>query len=229
MLSQSSLESQKFVNLVSRKNLALIVFTDAVSDWFDSSSEFRIDDNLSGTLSVLSADGVSVVFISGGNHERFSGFSELSGFVSLAHYGLSLCDKTGVHVLKQAQPYKEIMKELFDRLSLWLPISIGIKNLGVSLALDYGGIPDHGRVMYILPPVSLKSAVLLAQLQERFRFESFVVFGLNLLDDLLSSVSMESRYSQLDISDQEIELMAFDPSISILRTVTNAISDIRLP
>lgn len=254
MLSQSSLESQKFVNLVSRKNLALIVFTDAVSDWFDSSSEFRIDDNLSGTLSVLSADGVSVVFISGGNHERFSGFSELSGFVSLAHYGLSLCDKTGVHVLKQAQPYKEIMKELFDRLSLWLPISIGIKNLGVSLALDYGGIPDHvkarnglhrlleeaecldrfnvvnqGRVMYILPPVSLKSAVLLAQLQERFHFESFVVFGLNLLDDLLSSVSMESRYSQLDISDQEIELMAFDPSISILRTVTNAISDIRLP
>ena len=135
-----------------------------------------------------------------------------------------------------------------------IEIAIGIKNLGVSLALDYGGIPDHvkarnglhrlleeaecldrfnvvnqGRVMYILPPVSLKSAVLLAQLQERFRFESFVVFGLNLLDDLLSSVSMESRYSQLDISDQEIELMAFDPSISILRTVTNAISDIRLP
>ena len=149
---------------------------------------------------------------------------------------------------------QQFMKELFDRLSLWLPISIGIKNLGVSLALDYGGIPDHvkarnglhrlleeaecldrfnvvnqGRVMYILPPVSLKSAVLLAQLQERFRFESFVVFGLNLLDDLLSSVSMDSRYAQTDISDQKIELMAFDPSISILRTVTNAISDIRLP
>ena len=96
MLSQSSLESQKFVNLVSRKNLGLVVFTDGVSGWLDSSSAFQVDDNLSGTLRALSADGVSTVFISSGNHERFSGFSELSGFVSLAHYGLSLCDKTGV-------------------------------------------------------------------------------------------------------------------------------------
>ena len=253
MLSQSSLESQKFVNLVSRKNLGLVVFTDVVSGCLDSSSAFQVDDNLSEALRELSADGVSTVFISGGNHERFSRFSDMSGFVSLANFGLSLWDKTGVHVLKQAQPYKEIMEELFDRLSLWLPISIGIKNLGVSLSLDYGGIPDHvkarnglnrlleeaecldrfnvvnhGRIMHVLPPVSLKSAVLLAQLQERFHFEGLVLFGLNLLDDLLSFGSMEPRYSQPDISNQGIELMAFDPSLSILRTVTNAISDIRL-
>ena len=82
--------------------------------------------------------------------------------------------------------------------------------------------------MHVLHPVSLKSAVLLAQLQERFHFEGLVLFGLNLLDDLLSFGSMEPRYSQPDISNQGIEKMAFDHSQSILRTVTNAISDIRL-
>ena len=253
MLSQSSLESQKFINLVSRKNLALVVFTDAVGDFFDSRLEFKIDDKLSETLRTLSASGVSIVFISGGHHERFSGLSDMSGFVSLANYGLSLLDKTGVHVLKQAQPYKQIMEELFDRLSLWLPISIGIKNLGVSLALDYGGILDHvrarnglnrlleeaecldrfnvlnhGRVMHVLPPVSLKSSVLLSHLQERFNFDGFVLIGLKFLDDLLSSSSMEARYSQPDIPNQDIELIAFDPSLSNLSTVTQAVSDIRL-
>ena len=76
MLSQSTLESQKFVNLVSRKNLGLVVFTDVVSGCLDSSSAFHVDDNLSEALRALSADGVSTVFISGGNHERFSRFSE---------------------------------------------------------------------------------------------------------------------------------------------------------
>lgn len=147
MLTQRILESQKFVNLVTRRNLALIAFSDVVSDYSGNNSEVRLSENLFSSLKALSTDGISIVFITGGTHETFSRFTDMPGFVSLDNYGLSLCDKTGVHFLKQAQPYRETMGELFDRLSLWLPTSIDIENRGVSIALNYGGVLDHGKAI----------------------------------------------------------------------------------
>ena len=67
----------------------------------------------------------------------------------------------------------------------------------------------------------------MAQLKQRFNFESVLLFGLNCFDDLMSSSTAMEQPSQLPLTYAEIESIAFDCSMSNLDSIVQEISEIR--
>ena len=212
MLDQLTLSSDRFNQLVASENFALVIFVDRITQIdLDNIASPGCEDFLH-SLILLCGTGASVFLITGGNSESLSSVRNIKDIICLTDYGLTLRDGLGIHVMKQAEYYRDLIQGVYNRLQIWLPAPLTIENRGVSIALNYSEVSDYRRaekglvrlleeadcidrfnlvkhrgVMQILPPLLLQGNNLVQQLGERYKVNNFVLIGLNYFDHLISN------------------------------------------